>query len=224
MNTVNWSTYKFRCSSLPDLMTTSRKKDEVLSETAKSTLDEVFIREVYGREKSDTIANKYMQKGIMCETDSLELVERLTGKKYFKNLKQLENDFVKGTPDVVTPDVVDIKTSWDIFTFKSVKEDKARKDYYYQLLGYMYLTGAKESHLMYCLVDTPELLANDELYRMSFKIPETEVEKYKNNYTFGDIPEIKRVKNYHFEYSESDIELLKTKLLAAREYLANSDL
>ena len=108
---TDFSIYKFRCSSLPLLMTKPRNKGDILSQTAMTYLNELWIQEVYGRRKYDT-ANKYTAKGIQCESDSLDLVSQLYQKTYFKNTKQYENDWIKGTPDVVASDLlIDIKTN-----------------------------------------------------------------------------------------------------------------
>lgn len=219
MNEINWSTYKFRCSGLHNLMTSSRKKDDPLSETTKSYLKEVYIREVFGREKSDMVANKFTQKGIMCETDGLEMIERVDGVKYFKNNKLYEDRFIKGTPDVVADNIIDTKLSWDLFTFANMDEDKARKAYYYQMLGYMWLTGKQEASVIFCLVNTPEHLMNAELYKLQFSIPDGEHLKYKNNYIFDDIPEKLRIKKYNFNYSDEDMKMLAHRIIDCRNYL-----
>ena len=226
---IDWDTYKFRCSSLPMLMTKSRSKSDILSETAKACLREIWIKEMFGREKIDT-RNKFVDKGISCESDSLDLVKEVLGVNYFKNNKEYSNDWIKGTPDIVTVmEIKDIKTSWDIWTFATVDEDKAYKDYYYQLLGYMWLTKSPNSELIYCLVDTPEEIINDELYRLSFKYkdisdnPETEM-KVKRNYLFSDIEPKLRLKNYKFSYTEAETEAVKGILMEARKYLASLSL
>lgn len=219
MKDIEWSTYKFHCSGLRNLMVTSRKKSDPLSETTKAYLREIYIDEVWGRKKTDMLANKYTQKGIECETDSISLLEKVRKTSYFKNQKQLENEFIIGTPDIIEPQLVDVKTSWDIFTFAAVDEEKAKKDYFYQLLGYMWLTGKETSLLAYCLVDTPDQMANDDMCRLSFKLPEEELETYRNNYKYGDIPEEMRVKQYEFETDMQTIEALILKIQASREYL-----
>lgn len=219
MNVIDWSTYKFHCSALGNLMTKSRKAGEP-SETTKSYLRELWVKETFGREKIEMIGNKFTTKGIMCETDSIELFERVTGRTYFKNNKQLENDYIVGTPDLIKPDLVDIKTSWDLYTFANVSMDKALKDYYYQLAGYMWLTGATDSILAYCLVNTPDILTNDELYRLSFKLPDDQTEQYRQNYVFDDIPEEMRVKIYPIFRDEAYIEAMQIAVVEARTYLA----
>lgn len=222
MNKIDFKTYKFRASSLPYLMTASRSKTDPLSETTKAYLREVWIAEVFDRIKYDT-KNKYMDKGIACESDSLDLVQQVTKETYFKNKKMLDNDWVKGTPDVTKP-LIDIKTSWDIWTFAKVDEDLAIKTYFYQLQGYMWLLGAKESQLMYCLVNTPEEIIADELYKASFRNPELSeneeaTQKFRKNYIFDDIDPKLRMKKYSFVSSDEEIENLKEKIKACRDYL-----
>lgn len=219
---MNFDGYKFRCSGLGNLLTDPRSKSEILSETTKTYLREIYIAEVYKREKY--ISTKYMDKGIACESDSLELASKQLGKTYFKNLKQLENEFVKGTPDVIDIDcILDIKTSWDLWTFASVTEDSARKTYIGQLMGYMWLTGTQEAMLAYCLVNTPEDQISYELYKLkasgAIKDTAEDEEKARMNYLFDDIPQINKIKMYSFLYDEELQKKLIDRIQASREYL-----
>ncbi len=207
----------FHCSDLPTLMTNGRSKTDPLGETTKSLVRDIWIRETFGREKTDSI-NKYTQKGIMVESDSLELASQILGKSLFKNDEQFSNSFITGTPDNIDRGVVrDIKSSYDLWTFASVNEEKARKDYFYQMLGYMWLTGKKKAQLIYTLVNTPEHLIVDELYKLSFKVGETD--QYKKNYVFDDIPAEKRVKIFNFEFSREEIEAVKQRIRDSRNYM-----
>lgn len=228
----DFSNYKFRCSGLKNLMVSSRSKTDPLSETTKTYLREIWIKETYDREKLDR-ANKYTIKGVMVEPDSMDLVAQVTGITYFKNSKQLENDFIKGTPDIVCKDVEknpdcikDTKSSWDIFTFAKVDEKQARSDYYYQMLGYMWLTGASRAELLYCLVNTPEPIIADELYRMSFKLGDTpEVQAMiRKNYEFDDIDINTRLKRFSFDFDSVAVEELKNKIYLARDYMGGLSL
>lgn len=267
MNTIDWKTYKFRCSNLQGLMTSSRNKfierdlyavikegkvdaktagltptgfqtaidskcyaDYILSETTKTFLRDIYIGEVYGREKYDTI-NKYTQKGIACEPDAMDLVKKVTKQTYFKNSKQFENEFVTGTPDI-TVDVKgiikwikDVKCSYSIFSFRDSDEDYALSSYFYQMLGYMWLTGAPMAELFFCLVNTPEEMIQDEMYRMSFKKPEigesdAAADKFRLNFIFDDIPAKDRLKSYKIAFDKEKVEELKKQILLSREYLA----
>lgn len=229
MNTIDFTTYKFRASFLPALMTNSRSKTDPLSETSKTQLRELWRDVIWGRKNYDK-TNKYTEKGIACEPDSMDLVQKVTGLTYFKNKETLENEFITGTPDIIdgvdaAKIVIDIKTSWSMATYQDATEDKAYKDYYYQLLGYMWLTGAPAAKLMYCLVNTPEEIMNDEMYRMSFKIkglgtdPAVDAE-VKKNFIFDDVPNNDKLKIYPLAFDEADLEQLKDKIYHARAYLA----
>ena len=229
VNKIDFSTYLFRTSSLPTIMVNGRSKTDLLSETAKGYLRQLWILEVWGREKFDT-TNKYTEKGIMCEPDAMDLVRKVTKQAYFKNKERFNNEFITGEPDILidkgleTARVKDIKNSWSIWTFNNVDEATALKSYYYQMLGYMWLTGAKLSDLIYCLVNTPEEIMNDELYKLSFKYPEMnesdeKMARFKINYIFDDIPAKLRMKSFMIEYNEEDVELVKERLTAARAYL-----
>lgn len=218
MKRINWNKYKFRCSALPCLMTKARSKSDILSETAKAYLRDVYIAEVYGRERVTT--NKFCDKGLLVEQDSLKIVTKVLGKGFLaKNKEHLENDDIMGTPDVVEPNLIDIKSSWDIWTFNAVDEKKATSDYYWQLFGYMWLKGRKASKLIYALVNTPEEIINDEIYKLSFKVGEEKARGFEKNYIFDDIAPKKRVKIFNFKFENEKIDDLVTVLSAAREYL-----
>lgn len=216
-------TYKFRCHGLGNLLVDPRSKTEPLSETTKTYLKELWIKETYGREK--IISTKYMAKGIACETDSVHLVEKVLGKTYFKNQKEFTNDYLAGIPDVIDTDfVLDVKTSWDIWTYASVDADDARKTYYGQLLGYMLITGKTKAKLAYCLVNTPEEQIEYEMHKLkvsgAIKDGNDEEEaKARQNFIFDDIPAEKRVKIYDFELDEEILHKLVERITLSREYM-----
>jgi hypothetical protein len=217
---IDFSQYKFRCSGLSNLMVEPRKKTETLSETTKSYLRELWIKETFGRDKGYQTISKYTKKGTMVESDSLDLVETVTGEKYFKNLETLENNWIKGTPDLILDGkIIDIKSSWDLWTFSAVTQDQARKDYFWQLLGYMWLTGKPTSELIYSLVTVPEPLQTDEIYRLSFLLGEDEAEKQRINFTFDDIDPKLRIKQFNFDFNQELADQLKSRVEASRMYM-----
>lgn len=213
----NFDNYKFRCSGLSNIMTKSRTTDP-LSQTTRTYLKELWIKEVYGRDREYQTITKFTQKGTMVESDSLDLFEEVTGQKYFKNIQQLENEFVKGSPDIVKP-LIDVKSSWDIFTFAKVDESYVIKEHKDQVIGYCWLTGQRKAEIVYALVNTPDILVNDEMFKLSFKISEAEADKYKNNFNFNDIAAKDKIKRYALEITDAEIELLQAKILLCREYM-----
>ena len=223
---MNWSEYKFHCSALPSIMTNGRSKTEILSETAKASLRDMWIKETYGREKFT--GSKYTKKGLIVEQDSLDLATRSLGLGFIaKNRDLLSNEWICGTPDAVAPILIDVKSCWDIWTFMSVDASKAFKDYFWQLYGYMWLTGQKEAKLIYTLINTPSDMIEHELYSLSFKVDEDHLEDYRKNYIYDDIPEEQRVKMYAMQFDSDTVpnpDGLVEKLTAAREYLAGLEL
>lgn len=222
-----------RCSKLGALMTEPKSKSETISETTKAYLTEVFIEHKYGRKKE--ISSKYIAKGLKVEEDSITLFSRHSKKFYQKNEERLVNDFICGTPDLYEGEsiqnaslVIDIKSSYDIHTFFGQANNKLNKMYYWQLQGYMWLTGAESSVLAYCLVNTPETMIQDEKRRLAWKMGLiddvdqdyvnacAEIEK---NSIYDDIPMSERVRSFVIYRDDEAIEKLKTRINDCREYL-----
>jgi len=193
--------FKIRASAAGKLMTNPRKKGEVLSETTKSYLQEWTKEQIYGVRQ--VITSKYLTKGIEVEQDSINFAEKVLGWDLaVKNEDSYEDDFFTGTPDVIFPrdKVVDIKSSWDCFTFPLFEDEIPTKDYYYQLQVYMHLTGLKKAELVYVLMETPE-----DLTRI--------------HYDYSQVEPKHRVKVYEVEYDHSVIEDLQQRVNNAREYI-----
>jgi hypothetical protein len=204
-------------------MTNARSKGGELSETCKTELTKIWIENEYRRKRD--VTTKFTEKGIICEGESINLLNKKRGEKFVKNEKELSNEFICGTPDIIGEDIWDIKTSWDLLSYVQSDYDKANKTYYYQLLGYMILTDKVKGHIAYCLTNTPDTFITDELYKMSFQI-DPETTEYKNlekqirlNMTFDDISENKRVKVFDFELLEEKKEELYKRIPLWRQYL-----
>ncbi len=215
-------------------MTASRVASDPLSETTKTALRELWIKEVFNREKYDK-DNKYTNKGIQCEPDAMDLLLKVTNKTHFKNRETFGNEFITGTPDIITKNgdalhIIDVKCSWDIWTYNAVTDKSAYKSYFYQQLGYMWLVGASTAELDYCLVNTPEDIMTNELYKLSFKFPELTgsdeklIAPFKRNYIFDDIEPKFRVKKFDLAFDGEEVEKLKEKIGHARNYMSTLSL
>ncbi len=161
---------KIRCSAIGKIMATPRSKTELLSQTAKTYIHELVLQEKYGIRKE--FSSRYTDKGNAVEDLSISLVNDVLDVNFiYKNEQYFENDYIKGTPDVNTEDVLlDVKSSWDATTFPFFDTEIPNKDYFYQLQGYMWLTGKQQSMLCYCLVDTPIEMVEDEIRRAHWKL------------------------------------------------------
>lgn len=214
---------KIRCSSLGKLMTSPKSKGEVLSQTAKTYLKELALEEKFGIKKE--FSSRYTDKGNTQEDLAIEMASQVLNLPFaLKNTEYFENEFIKGTPDLILDDeIVDIKCSWDGTTFPWFEDELPNKDYYWQMIGYMWLTGRSKARVVYCLVDTPEDIVQDEIRRTSWKkfeidvTEETETE-VRAKHEFSHISENKRVRAFQIELNDANIEQVKEKLLHAREY------
>lgn len=209
-------------------------KDEVqLSDGAKTHLMDIWISETK-RRKAD-INNKFIEKGLAMEEDGITLYSRVKKVFFVKNETHLHNQFIKGTPDSFIGQaiheatrIIDIKCSWSANTFYRTFTKKLNELYYWQGMGYMWLTGAKYFDLAYCLVNTPQSLIDAEIRSLWYKLGQPSEDDanwqdaqfaIQKNMVYDDIPLRERVLEYTIEYSESEIELLKKKVTKAREYL-----
>lgn len=234
---IDFSKTLFRCSSLGHIMTPPKNKADKdagnLSESAKTHLVDIFVSTKYNRQTD--IQNRYVQKGLMVEEDSITLYSRVKKRYFKKNISHLNNDFIKGTPDLYTgtdihhaETITDIKSSWDIYTFFRTRTKSINDDYYWQLQGYMALSGAKTSTLAYCLVNTPEVIINDEKRRLMYKMGVATdengdflqaCEELDRLMRYDDIPMNERVIEFEIKRNDADIELLYKKVNKCREYL-----
>jgi hypothetical protein len=205
-----------------------------LSKTAKSHLKKVYAKEKYGREQD--IITKQMQKGTEVEEESITLLSRVLKKMFYKNDQRLNNKYITGLPDIYegesihnAEEITDIKSSYDLFTFLPNIGEPLDRDYYYQLQGYMALSGAKRACIAYCLVDTPEHLIDSEKWKLfkamdviSEESPEfiKEAQKIEKGMRFGDIPKEERVLLFPVERDETAIAKIYEKVAKAREFLA----
>lgn len=213
---------KIRASKAGLLMTDPKSKTDKdagnLSEGAKTYIRELWIAKTYNRRKD--FVNKFIEKGLLNEEVSIDYASLLHNELYEKNLNLFANDYLTGTPDIITDThVVDVKSSYDIFTF--MKADLS-DIYYYQLLCYMELTGLKQARLIYCLTDAPEATIQRELKTAKWQLQKDDVseleEKLRREMCYQDIPLKDKVKVFEVEYNAHDVMMLYEKIKKARIY------
>lgn len=215
----------------------AKKEDGVLlSESCKKYLIRTYALEKYNR-ISDEPITKQMYKGVVCEEDSIDLFSKVEKIFYNKNTERIKNDFLSGTPDLFdgstvysSSEIIDIKSSWDITTFLKNIDGTLNPAYYWQIQGYMAISGAKIGTIAYCLVNTPDEIINDEKRRLFFKMGVAteenpkylkEVAKLERNMMFDDIPIEERVLRFTVERNDNDIEKIYEKVKKCRIFLAD---
>lgn len=153
-----------------ELETLIEKRDsKELSETTKSYLKLMYRELLWDRKKS--IDSRYLKKGLITEENSITLLSREKRIFFKKNDDRLSNDFITGIPDtqIVKEEGYEIKSVWD-WTTLPYKGEPLEKKYFWQVTGYLALTGAKKFTVCFCLNNTPAQLIEDEKRKLSYKI------------------------------------------------------
>ncbi len=198
------------------------KDNEVLSDGCKTYLTNLYGWNKYHKWSAATgEGHSSGTKGILVEDDSILLINQLEGTSYKKNTELLTNDFLIGIPDIITDDyVIDIKSSWNMDTFVSGLTKELPDKYYWQMQGYMSLTGASKSEISYCLISTPETLILNEIEKAKANGNKWTPEEIRANLTFDDIPIEERRIKIVVERNDEAIAQFQKRMLACREYLA----
>lgn len=237
MQQIVWNKTLIHCSSLSKLFTEPQakaaKEAGELSATAKTHLIETYIREKYGRHKE--IETKQMRKGTNAEGDSLLLLSEYLGEYLEKNEENVYNSHIIGTPDAYLGEninqaeqIFDVKSSYDIFTFLANASGELNKDYYYQIQGYLWLSGAELGYIAYCLVDLPQdqleyekMALIRKLGAISEESPDfiREWKKKENLFLYSDIDESERILLFKVEKDPDFPEKCAAKIEKARQFL-----
>lgn len=198
---------KFRCSSIGKLMTEPKtQKEGPLSVGAKTYIRELAAQEIFGVDFE--VSSKQMEKGILVEQDSIDLLNRVRGLSLSKNTERRTNDFLTGECDLFNAPGRrghDVKSPWSIATFPIAAVDCEDKLYEWQMRGYMALWNADEWEVNYCLVDTPEKLIGFEPLSM---------------HVVGHIPENMRLTSWTVTRDLDKEAAMFQKVMHARAYMA----
>lgn len=228
-------------------LTSKRDAPDILPTGVITHLDDVFRSVFDGRKRY--LKNKYLDKGNICEQDSMQLASDIDGEFYEPHEKYYENDFICGTPDIVFEDVKDIKSNYDKDSF-----DKAELTtlYTWQVRFYLWLCGFTKGELVYCLVNgTIDDLNNQKYYLKNAlgdldgtseeykkQVQQLErnmifdIEAWKKNYPFYEfentelnfsISKIRRIKRFDIELLPEHITFIKKRVKMCREYLIEKE-
>jgi hypothetical protein len=203
-----------------------KRDNPELTQGVKSVLDEIYIAEAYNRKQ--IITSKYLTKGTNQEDESIALYRKVTQEFCTKNEEKLSNDFICGTPDLILEDrIVDTKTSFQIWSYAKANQSSALVDYYYQVVGYMILTGKTKGELAFCLISNTEEVIYQEIQKLRYGLGLTEntpefdeMEKQiRHNNNYEDIPASQRVKRFSFDLDPAEKGKIEKQLKLCREYL-----
>lgn len=154
-----------------------------------------------------TISSRAMDKGTVCEDDSITLYNEVYFTNYVKNEESRENEWIRGTCDVrdFGVKIQDYKTSKDKSTFPMLPDEIEIGPYEWQGRGYLMLYDEPLFELVYCLVQTPDELISDW-----------------DDYELHDVEDIEpefRVTMLQFERDMEQEQLIKHKVTESRKYM-----
>ena len=212
------------------------KDNEPLSNMAKWHLKNIYGYAKYHKwNATSDKGTKFTNKGNMVEKDSIELLSRIKNVPLVKNEIRVNNDFLTGIPDAfIGPNIyeakyiIDVKSSWDIQSFLNNLGKPLYSLYWWQIQGYLAITGAQVGEVAYCLVNTPQSLINNEIYRLKDRLDIvtdedpiflTKEAELINNLMFDDMPEKERVLRFLVERDDKAIEKVYRKVELCREYM-----
>jgi len=191
-------------SSLGKIMTDAKsKKPEDLSVGAMTYCRQLAKEFVYGYREQ--ISSKYMEKGIICEDQSIALYNEVFFTNLAKNPQRKQNEWLIGECDLDTgKKIIDIKTAWSLSTFPVVKSDVYDTGYEWQGRGYMMLWDRPVFELAYCMVSTPpELIGWED----------------ESAHYVDHIDPALRVTSVEYARDKEKENLIKIKVAAARKYI-----
>lgn len=200
------------------------------------TVAHKFMREFLYQRKAPKVKTNLLDKGIEMEDGAIEYVNKILKTDYKNNEETFENDFLEGTPDIITADsIFDIKNSWTFMTHP-LWDNEAKTEYVWQLMGYYALTGKKKGGLIHTLMSTPLEIIEKEYWKIEGENPKQEVvsdkKEVSNEYTphflefakdyqYEDIDSSLRIKRIPVEYDEEMVQAIKNRVEKINEYINN---
>ncbi|NIV12867.1 MAG: hypothetical protein GWN62_16780 [Aliifodinibius sp.] len=216
--------FKIRCSAIGKIMTNGRGSN-TMGKTAQSYCQNWLKEQIYNREKEFT--SKQTDKGNINEDEAIDFAADWFGwGLVFKNETRFEDDYKNGTPDLVLADLVpDIKCSWDWSTFPLFDSDLPNKDYWWQLQGYMDLTGKKRAKVVYVLTDTPDhLIQREAVYyarNNGYDPDDFDIyEMFRDKMTYPDTPKRFKIRSFDVEYDADAVKSIHERVELCRDYIA----
>jgi hypothetical protein len=206
----------------------NKRDNPELPEGAKTYCEQWVKEQIYERKKD--FSSKYTAKGNSVEDDAINLLaEYYDWGLVYKNEKHFSNDFIEGTPDLVLSDLIpDNKASWDCFTFP-LFQTKLDNCYWWQMQGYMDLTGKSKAAVIYTLMDAPEDIVDREARSRAYQagFDEVDMDFYENvklEMTYSHLPLQLRIKRFDIERNDKAIQQIKDRVVMCREYIKSLDL
>ncbi len=207
-----------------------------------SKLKDIYIKEKWHKEIIN-VAKDYVPailNGTLSESNSLALVSELDNTTYKKHKCLIKNRYLKGILDCYLGSslkriskVMDIKTAASMQSLLSlIKDEETQSKYYWQIMGYLSITGAEEGEVCHCLVSYPERIITDEINKFLLRTKnlgfdgeyiESQIHRIRFNMTFDEIPIEQRVVRFKVQRDAEAIKNIHHKVKFCRKWLNDFD-
>lgn len=198
--------------------------DSLLKHTLSSgakTLVKEMVRKQRHNAPSKFSGSKETNKGNAVEEDAIKFLMQQEFISAEKNTQRFTNEWITGEPDIIAKKVYDTKCPWTYWTMDYFADDIESKaldaGYDWQQLGYLWLLRDNKDF-------DPIFIDEAELKFILMPTPQSCLTRYDDEYLHVEFVENMnpkdRISTYKIQYDESKIELIKTKITAARRYAA----
>ena len=192
------------------------------SETTLTYIRKWVISQLYDRKEK--IKTNPMEKGLRREDDSIKELSNWWNTPLEKNEKTFENEWIKGTPDILkgkNNPLTDVKNSYSCFSFPLFDKESHNISYFAQAQGYFDITEAEETDeykLVYILMDLP---ADMILKEFSYKNDKNlEYEEFEKDFLYEHIKDEKlRKKEFIINYDGAYIQRVHVRVEQIRDYI-----
>lgn len=201
-----------------------KKNNPELPATCISYLEDWYKEQLYQRRKE--FSNKYTEKGNINEDESIDFIsDELNLPFISKNQQFFSNEYIEGIPDIILPDeIIDVKNSWDCFTFPLLEKELPTKDYWWQGQGYMELVGREKYRVCYVLTNTPYHLIEREARTWCFKngydeLDDDILQDFMDKMTYDNITNNLKLKYFSFNKDNQAIRQIEQRVIECRNYI-----
>lgn len=194
--------------------------EKTLSAGAKTLVKEK-VRKIKHKAPHKFSGSKETEKGHMVEDDAIMFLMQQEFISAEKNIIRFNNDWITGEPDIISDIVYDTKCPWTYWSMPYFKDDIESKSldagYDWQQLCYLWLLRENDEH-------KPVIIDEAQLKYILMPTPDKLLSKWDDHTLHIDYVESMdpqdRISTYSIKYNQSRIELIKTKIEAARRYAA----
>lgn len=221
----------------------SKRKKEAEKSLSASCItylrEELFIFHTYGeriRPSADPEkdSNLKLSKGSLAELSAIHELAGIDGHNYRKNVKKYKNFWITGIPDVNYKKrlgdrtVIDVKSSWDLYSFMKNIPKGINHMHDFQVQGYISLTNADVGEVCHILVSAPDEIIERQVEKFrlkhSFNTPEQQKEAedlIRKSMRFDDIPLEERIIRFKVERNDEQQKMLFDRVDLCRDWLVN---